>query len=88
MISTLATKNWLNQKNKGTGYVKYPIIKSTSVRGVTLTASHLVSFLNFAQLPYTAKLKIETKCAAVKVTPLTEVALVVRLIRTHSTVHL
>ena len=58
------------------------------VSGVTLTAVHFGSFLNFAQLPYTAKLKIETKCAAVKVTPLTEVALVVRLIRTHSTVHL
>ena len=50
MISTLATKNWLNQKNKGTGYVKYPLIKATSVRDVTLTAAHLGSFLNFAQL--------------------------------------
>ena len=76
MISTLATKNWLNQKNKGTGYVKYPLIKATSVRDVTLTAAHLGSFLNFAQLARMAKFKIELKCAAVKVKPLTEVALV------------
>ena len=80
MISTLASKNWLNQKNKGTRYVNYPLIKATSVRGVTLTAAHLGSFLNFAQLARMAKFKIELKCAVVKVTPLsqslTEVALV------------
>ena len=39
-----------------------------------MTAVHLGSFLNFAQLACTAKFKIEPKCAAVKVTPLTEVA--------------
>ena len=53
--------------------VEYPLIKATSVRGVTLTAAHLGSFLNVARM---AKFKIELKCAAVKVTPLTEVALV------------
>ena len=37
------------------------------------------SFLNFAQLACTAKFKIGPKCAAVKVNPLTEVALAVRL---------
>ena len=40
-----------------------------------MTAAHLGSFLNFDQLSRTAKFKIEPKCAAVKVTPLTEVAL-------------
>ena len=49
--------------------------KAILVRGFTLTASHLVSFLNFAQLACTAKFKIEPKCAAVKVTPLTEAPL-------------
>ena len=47
MISTPASKDWLNQKNKGTGYVKYPLIKATLVRGVTLTAAHLGSFFEF-----------------------------------------
>ena len=51
------------------------LLKATSVRGVTLTAAHLGSFLNFAQLGCIAKFKIEPKCAAVKVMPLTEVAL-------------
>ena len=54
--------------------------KATSVRGITLTAAHLGSFVNFAQLACMAKFKIEPKCAAVKVTPLTEVALVRRLV--------
>jgi hypothetical protein len=48
--------------------------KATSVKGITLTASHLGSFLNFTQLARTAKFEIEWKCATVKVTPLTEVA--------------
>ena len=42
---------------------------------VTLTAAPLGSFINFAQLAGTAKFKIEPKCSAVKVTPLTEDAL-------------
>ena len=49
--------------------------KATSVRGVTLTAALLGSFLNFAQLACTAKFNIEPKCAAVKATPQTEAAL-------------
>ena len=40
-----------------------------------MTAVHLGSFFNFPQLACTAKFKIEPKCAAVKVTPLTEVVL-------------
>jgi hypothetical protein len=40
-----------------------------------LTDAHLGSILNFDQLSCTAKFKIEPKCAADKVTPLTEVAL-------------
>ena len=51
------------------------LLKATSVRGVTLTAAHLGSFLNFAQLACMAKFKIELKCAAVKVAPPIEVAL-------------
>ena len=46
--------------------------KATSLREVNLTAAHLGSFLNFAQLARMAKFKIEPKCAAVKVTSLTE----------------
>ena len=58
--------------------------KAILVRGFTLTASHLVSFLNFAQLACTAKFNIEPKCAAVKVTPLTEVIKPFKLLwRTH-----
>ena len=49
--------------------------KATSLREVTLTAAHLGSFLNFAQLARTATFKIEPKCTAVKVTSLSEVAL-------------
>ena len=49
--------------------------KATSVRGITLTAMHLGSFLNFAQLACTANLQIEPKCAAVKVMPLNVVVL-------------
>ena len=44
-----------------------------------MTAAHLGSFLNFAQLACTAKFKIGPKCAVVEVNPLTEVALAVRL---------
>ena len=51
------------------------VAKATSVRGITLTAAHLGSILNFAMQPSWAKFKKEPKCAAVKVTPLTEVAL-------------
>ena len=40
-----------------------------------MTTANLGSFLNFAQLACMAKFKIEPKCAAVKVTPLSEVAL-------------
>ena len=40
-----------------------------------MTAAHLGSFLNFDQLSRTEKFKIEPKCTAVKVTPLTEVVL-------------
>ena len=41
-----------------------------------MTAAHLGSFLNFDQLCILhSKFKVESKCAAVKVTPLTEVAL-------------
>ena len=50
-------------------------IKATSIRGVTLTAAHLDSCLNFSQLTCMAKFKIEPKCAAVKVTSPTEVIL-------------
>ena len=50
---------------------------ANSVRGITLTSARLGSFVNFAQLACMAKFKIEPKCAAVKVTPLTEVALVI-----------
>ena len=39
-----------------------------------MTAAHLGTILNFAQVARKAKFKIESKCAAVKVTPLTEVA--------------
>ena len=49
--------------------------KATSLREVTLTAAHLGSFLNFAQLAHTATFKIEPKCTAVKETSLSEVAL-------------
>ena len=48
--------------------------KATLVRGVTLTAAQLGSILNFAQVACMAKFKIEPKCEAVKVTPLTEVS--------------
>ena len=51
-------------------------VKATSVRGVTLTAAHLGSFLNFAQLAHMAKFKIEPRYAAVTVMPVTEVAIV------------
>ena len=44
-------------------------VEGTSVRGITLTAAH------FAQLACMEKIKTEPKCAAVKVTPLTEVAI-------------
>ena len=50
-------------------------VEGTSVRGITLTAAHFGSFLNFAQLACMEKIKTEPKCAAVKVTPLTEVAI-------------
>ena len=50
--------------------------KAKLLREVTLTAADLGSFLNFTQLGRMTKFKIEPKCAAVKVTSLSEVALV------------
>ena len=52
---------------------------ATSVRGVPYTAAHLGSILNFAMQASCARFKKEPKYAAVKVTPLTEVVLDLRL---------
>ena len=49
--------------------------KASSVRDVTLTAAHLDSFLNFAQLAYMEKFKTEPKYPAVIESPRNEVAL-------------
>ena len=49
--------------------------KASPVRCVTLTAANLRSILNFAMQASWAKFKKESKCIAVKVTLLTEVAL-------------
>ena len=49
--------------------------KGNSVRGVTFTTAYLGSILDFAKQASWVKFKKEHKCAAVKVTPLTEVAL-------------
>ena len=54
---------------------KIDCAKVTLLREVTLTAVQLSSILNFTQLTCTEKFKIEPKCAAVKVTSLSEVAL-------------
>ena len=49
-----------------------------------MSSTHLGYFLNSAQLACTAKFKMEPKCAAVKLTPLTEVIKPFKLLwRTH-----
>ena len=50
-------------------------LKAFVFKGSPLTTADLGSFLNFAQLACKAKFKIEPKCAAVKLTLLTEIAL-------------